>query len=81
MGIRTLTSPAVVETVLSRDPLRWVLRSGVRSCGAAPITEVASASIRACSIVASIERTMLPASAALRASVSSSRADWFRVIA
>jgi hypothetical protein len=30
---------------LSRVPLRWVMRVSVRSCGAAPICPVASASI------------------------------------
>ena len=46
--------PAVVETVLSRVPLRWVVRVSVRSCGAAPITAVASASTKAWSMKPSI---------------------------
>ena len=40
-----LSSPAVVEIVRGRDPLRWLIRVSVRSCGPAPITAVSSASI------------------------------------
>ena len=41
-----LSSPAVVEIVRGRDPLRGLIRVSVRSCGPAPITAVSSASIR-----------------------------------
>ena len=44
-GIRNSSSPAVVVSVRSRDPLRCVTRSGVRSNGAAPMNAAASASI------------------------------------
>ena len=50
----------MVETVLARVPLRWVVRAAVRSCGPAPITEVASASISAWSMKPSIIRIISP---------------------
>ena len=81
LGIFTVRSPAVVETILSRVPLRWVVRAAVRSCGPAPISAVASASTSAWSIEPSSIRIISPASAAFSAAVNSSRADWFRVIA
>jgi hypothetical protein len=45
--MRSSKSPAVVVSSLSRWPLRWPVRLEVRSFGAAPITEVNSASINA----------------------------------
>jgi hypothetical protein len=45
LGIANSTSPAAVDTSLGRCPLRWVVRDSLRSCGAAPITAVASVSI------------------------------------
>jgi len=45
LGIANSTSPAAVETSLGRCPLRWAVRDSVRSCGLAPMTAVASASI------------------------------------
>jgi len=80
-GIRTVRSPAVVETVLSRVPLRWVVRAADRSCGPAPITAEASASTSSWSMKPSIIRIISPASAAFSRSPSSSRADWFSVTA
>jgi len=47
LGIFTIKSPAVVETLFSRVPLRWVVRVGVCSYGLAPMWAVASASTRA----------------------------------
>jgi hypothetical protein len=47
LGIRSSRSPAVVVSTLGRWPLRWASRSGVRSWGAAPITAVSWASMRA----------------------------------
>ena len=44
LGIFTVRSPAVVVTVLSRVPLRWVVRVSERSCGSAPMCADASAS-------------------------------------
>ena len=46
-GIRSSKSPAVVDNIRSRCPLRCPVRASVRSCGSAPITEVSSASINA----------------------------------
>jgi hypothetical protein len=46
-GIRSFRSPAVVVSVRGREPLRWAVRASVRSCGAAPILAVSSASISA----------------------------------
>src|ERR1035437_3083742 len=37
LGIFTIKSPAVVETVFSRVPFRWVVRAGVCSYGLAPV--------------------------------------------
>ena len=47
LGIRSSRSPAVVVSVRGRLPLRWAVRSAVRSHGPAPITAVSSASINA----------------------------------
>ena len=75
LGIFTVTSPTPVVTVLSRVPLRCVVRVSVRSCGPAPINAVASASTSSCSIAASSRRINSPASAAFIDSNNSSRAD------
>ena len=47
-GIRSSTSPAGVDSSRDRDPLRWFERVSIRSCGAAPIAAVSSASISSC---------------------------------
>jgi hypothetical protein len=47
-GIRSSTSPAGVDTSRSREPLRWAVRVSVRSCFAAPISEVSSSLISSC---------------------------------
>jgi hypothetical protein len=44
-GIRNSKSPAVVVRIRARRLLRCALRSAERSCGAAPIASVSSASI------------------------------------
>jgi hypothetical protein len=46
-GILNSRSPAVVDKVLGRDPLRTAVRPSVRSQNPAPITPSASASINA----------------------------------
>lgn len=56
LGIASSTSPASVASVLGRVPLRRVARSGIRSCGAAPILAVASALVRSCSPACSIRQ-------------------------
>ncbi len=48
--------------------MRWVVRVSLRSCGAAPICAVASASIKACSMVCSSRRISSPESALRSAS-------------
>ncbi len=58
-----------------------VVREGDRSNRAAPIRSLASASTSACTMKPSLIRIISPPSAAFSASPSSSRADWFRVIA
>jgi hypothetical protein len=45
--MRSSRSPAVVVSVRGREPLRWAVRAVVRSCGAAPIAAVSSASVSA----------------------------------
>jgi hypothetical protein len=80
LGMARSTSPAVVVSTRSRWPLRWAVRASVRSCGAAPITAVASASINACRITCSAERMTSVESEALSASRTSTRADWDRAI-
>jgi hypothetical protein len=45
VGIFRLKSPAVVDRVRGLVPLRWAVRSSVRSNGPAPMNAVASASI------------------------------------
>jgi len=47
LGIRSSKSPAEVVSSRERWPLRWPTRPSVRWCGAAPITLVSSASIKA----------------------------------
>ncbi len=47
LGMRSSRSPAVVVSTRGREPLRWAVRDLVRSCGAAPIVAVNSASISA----------------------------------
>jgi hypothetical protein len=80
-GIFTVKSPAVVVTILSRVPLRCVVRVSVRSWGSAPIWALASASTSSCMIVPSSRRINSPASALRIISTNSSRADWSRAIA
>jgi hypothetical protein len=46
-GMRSLTSPALVLSRRPRAPLRWVVRSSVRSYRSAPIAWEASSSISA----------------------------------
>jgi hypothetical protein len=55
--------------------LRWVTRAGVRSCGAALIRAVASASINAWNTDSTARRTTSSASATFNASNNSNRAD------
>ncbi len=45
LGIRSSRSPTWLINVRGREPLRCAVRVSVRSCGAAPITAVSSASI------------------------------------
>jgi hypothetical protein len=47
LGMRSSKSPAVVDSTRGRCPLRCPSRVSVRWCGAAPITAVSSASMRA----------------------------------
>ena len=81
LAIFTLRSPDVVETTFVRVPLRCVVLVSFCSCRAAPMCSVASASTSAWRIVWSRVRINLESSALRIASVNSSRADWFRVIA
>src|SRR5512135_3745160 len=62
LGIATVTSPAAVVRVFGRDPLRWVVRVGVRSCGPAPIAAVASSAMSAWSAPVSSRLTNCPPS-------------------
>ena len=64
LGICSSTSPAVVVSVRGREPLRWVVRLSVRSCGCAPIAAVASASISSWYIVSAACRIRSSTSAA-----------------
>ena len=81
LAIFTDRSPEVVETTFVRVPLRWVFLVSFCSCMPAPMCSVASASTSAWRMVCSNVRINAPSSAVRIASVNSSRADWFRVIA
>src|SRR3954471_22773639 len=80
LGIRSSTSPALVESTRGRCPLRSVTRASVRSYGAAPIHSVASASISSCNATRTDSRIRSTPSPARNASSSSDRADWGRAI-
>ncbi len=58
LGMASSTSSALVDSSRARRPLRWVVRASLRSWGAAPITSVASASIRAWSTTSTLRRMM-----------------------
>src|SRR5512135_769743 len=81
LGIVTVTSPAAVVRVFGPDPLRWVVRVGVRSCGPAPIAAVASSAMSAWSTPVSSRLTNCPPSAVRSTSSRSCKADLSRAIA
>ena len=80
-GIRSSRSPAVVDRVRVRWPLRWLVRVSLRSCGrgADHVGEL-GLDQRLIDRFAAL-RTRSPTSADLSASKTSSRADWSRAIA
>lgn len=80
-GICTSTSPEVVETVLGRCPLRWVLLPSARWQRPAPIFSVASASINACRPARINSANTDAESALVSASSWASKAEWSWVIA
>src|SRR5512135_3744267 len=81
LGIVTVTSPAAVVSVFGRDPLRWVVRVGVRSCGPAPIAAVASSSMSAWSAPVTSRLTNCPPSAVRSTSSRSCKTDLSRATA
>ena len=79
LGICSSMSPAAVVTSFGRCPLRWAVRASVRSCGAALIVEVSSASISCWSTQASEVRMVSVMSPAWTATSNSDRSDSARV--
>ena len=75
LGDPQLESPALVESSRSRAPLRWVVRSALRSYGSAPIAWAASSSISACSTSCTPRADTSTSPPARMASSSSVRAD------
>ena len=79
-GIASCTSPALVVSTRGRDPLRSVVRVSDRSYRPAPITSVASSSIRSCNATRTASRIRSTPSPARNTSSSSVRADWDKAI-
>src|SRR3990170_617825 len=79
-GMRSSTSPALVDSRRLRTPLRWVVRSSVRSYRPAPIAWAASSSISSWRTSAIASRMTSMPSPARIASSSSDRADCERAI-
>ncbi len=77
LGIRSCTSPAGVDSVLDRPPLRWFVLDSVRSCGAAPIAALSSSSINSCSAMRTTSRnsSLVSPSASTSANAADSRAS------
>lgn len=77
-GIFRSRSPAVVVNPLGRVPLRWVLRSVVRSNGAAPMNAVAYLSISSWQTVSVATQIWSVTSVSFSSPRRSSRARWSR---
>src|SRR3954464_11205946 len=70
--MRSWSVPSRVSRVRSRKPLRYVWRSAVLSCRAAPITPSTSASISNCTTASATERRKSPSPAFCSNSTSGS---------
>gem|GEM_PF-5800022 len=70
----------MVVNVRARVPLRWALRSVVRSNGPAPMNAVAYLSISSCYDVSVADQIRSVTSVSFSWASRSSRADWSRAI-